>query len=123
MPSEVLLQLYILTIIPSLLARGVVELYVDLPVLPRLGPVFTMGSRFVGFVVDLCAEGVCKLLCTAVTFLTQKMSFSEVLTEVAVITGTDMRLINKYTSIKNTHKHTHTVHQESIEVKKELNPF
>lgn len=94
-----------LTIVPSLLAWGVVELYVNLPVLPGLGPVLTVGSSFVGFVVDLCPKSMCELLCTAATFLTQKMAFSEVLTEIAVVTGTGGQLINKYNRIEY---HIHT---------------
>lgn len=78
-----------LTIVPSLLPWGIVELYVNLPVLPSLSPVLAMGSSFVGFVVNLCPKGVRELLCTAATFLTEIMAVSEVSSEIAIVTETD----------------------------------
>lgn len=74
------------TLIPPLLSRGIVELQVDLAVLAGLGSVFAVCCGLMSFVVDLCTKCMSELLCCTATFLTQIVAFSEVLTQVFVIT-------------------------------------
>lgn len=63
----------------------VVELQVDLAVLPGLGPVLAVRCGLVSLVVDLSAEGVGELFGGAAAFLAQVVTLSEVLAQVLII--------------------------------------
>ena len=84
--NSVLLTISVrISTISPLLARGIAELQVDVPVLASLGPVLAVGSSLVGFVVDLSAKGVSELLCTAAALLAKVMALPEMLHEVLII--------------------------------------
>ncbi len=73
------------TVISSLLSGCIVELNVDLAILPCLSPVFAVGSSFVSLIVNLCAESVSELFCIAAALLAEIMAISEVLAQVRVV--------------------------------------
>lgn len=76
-----------LTFISPLVSGSVVKLKIYLPVLPGLSSVFAVVGCFVSFVIYFCTESMSELFCTAPSLLAKEMLFTEVFTEVFVITG------------------------------------
>lgn len=75
------------TLVPSLVPGRVVELQVDVPVLPRLCPALAVASGFVRFVIDLRAERMGELLGAASALFAKEVLLAEVFPKVFVITG------------------------------------
>lgn len=73
------------TLVSPLVSRGIVELQVNLPILPGFSPVFAVTSRLVGFVVNFGPKGVGELLGAAPTFFAEEVLLPEVFAEILII--------------------------------------
>lgn len=76
-----------LTLSPARVSRCIVELQVDVAVLPGLSAVAAVAGHLVGLEVDLSAEGVRELLGAAAALLTQEVLLPKMLTQVGIVTG------------------------------------